>query len=48
VCVLFCGRGGFLIRFVLYSLLGDMFLMVFISVSFALSVIGYMCNRFSK
>jgi hypothetical protein len=37
---MFCLCGyGFLVRFVLYSLFSSMFLMVFISVSFALLVV---------
>jgi hypothetical protein len=49
VCLFcFCGGGGFLIRLVLYSLLCSMNLMVFVSVSFAFSVIGYVCSRFNR
>jgi hypothetical protein len=47
VCVLFLW-GGFPFRFTLYSLFYNMFLMMFIYVSFALLVIGYVCNLFSK
>jgi hypothetical protein len=48
VCVLVCDTGGFPIRLVLYLLLCSMFLMVFISVSFAFLVIGYVCNSFTR
>jgi putative flippase GtrA len=44
----FCGGGGFLIRFVLYSLLYSMFLMLLLPVSPAFSVIGCVYSRFSK
>jgi hypothetical protein len=43
----FCG-GGFSNKFVLYSLFCSIVLMVFISASFALLVVGYVCNRFSR
>jgi hypothetical protein len=42
------GGGNLLITFMSYSLFLNMFLIVFISVSFASFVIGYVCNRLSK
>jgi hypothetical protein len=50
VCMFcFCDRGsGFSIRFMLYSLFCSIFLMVFISVCFALLVVRYVCNQFSR
>jgi hypothetical protein len=47
-CFSFFRRGNLLIAFMSYSLFRNMFLMVFISVSFASFVIGYVCNRLIK
>jgi hypothetical protein len=49
VCV-FCfhGGGGFPVKLVLYSLLCNLFLMLFISVSFTFLVVEYLCNRFNR
>jgi hypothetical protein len=43
---LFCG--GFLTKPLSYTLFCSMFLMVFSSMSFTFSVIGYVCNQFNK
>jgi hypothetical protein len=48
VCFCLCDGECFPIRLVLYSLLYSMFLMVFVSVSFAFLFVGYVCSLFNR